>query len=58
MSEKCELSPDGEHHYKMLKSGLHPIYSCIYCFKNRPKSIICPACGHLIEVDDGYYTRG
>jgi hypothetical protein len=52
MSEKeCLRSPDGKHHYQMLKSGMCPVYGCKYCQKARPETIWCPHCGHPIEID-------
>lgn len=49
---ECEQSLNGKHHYKMIKSGMHPEYCCEYCYKNRPKTMRCPDCGHLIEINE------
>ena len=54
MPEKdCPQSPDGLHHYTMIKSGLNPVYGCKYCFKARPKTTTCPHCGNTIQTDEG-----
>lgn len=54
MTEKeCIQSPDGKHHYHLIKSGLNPVYGCKYCHKSRPKTIWCPHCAHSIEIDEG-----
>lgn len=53
LEKECIQSPDGKHHYHMIKSGMHPVYGCKYCQKAQPKILWCLNCGHPIETDEG-----
>ncbi len=50
--KECLSSPDGKHHYHMIKSGMNPVYFCKYCSKSRPRTMMCPHCGRLVETDE------
>ena len=53
--KECYNSPDGKHHYQLIKSGMKPLYGCKYCFRARGKTTICPNCGHPVTTDEEEY---
>lgn len=57
IEKECSQSPNGKHSYHMVKSGMHPLYGCMYCFKTRPEITRCPHCGHTIEIPKGEYIE-